>query len=112
MGRVRSIAAVFALIPVLSAIGVGAAAPPRVTPRMYFADDVSGKPFSKDPAVVRFHSKYWLYYSVPPYEGKSTTGWSIGVATSNNLVDWTKAANCRTRVKLRRRALRLRAPLC
>ncbi len=60
-------------------------------PRMYFADSVSGKPFSKDPAVVRFKGKYWLYYSVPPYEGKPTEGWSIGVATSHNLLDWTKA---------------------
>lgn len=60
------------------------------TPRMYFADDSSGKPFSKDPAVVRFRGQYWLYYSLPYYEGKPAPGWSIGVATSNNLVDWTK----------------------
>ncbi|QNN23769.1 family 43 glycosylhydrolase [Planctomycetales bacterium ZRK34] len=61
------------------------------TPRMYFADTVSGKPYSKDPAVVRFNGKYWLYYSVPPYKGKPGAGWTIGVATSDNLVDWTKA---------------------
>lgn len=60
------------------------------TPRMYFADAVSGAPYSKDPAVVRFKGKYWLYYSLPPYHGKPTEGWSIGVATSDNLVDWTK----------------------
>jgi predicted GH43/DUF377 family glycosyl hydrolase len=60
------------------------------TPRMYFADPVSGKPFSKDPAVVRFNGKYWLYYSLPGYPGKPTPGWSIGIATSDNLVDWTK----------------------
>ena len=61
------------------------------TPRMYFADTVSGEPFSKDPAVVRFHSRYWLYYSIPPYAGKANRGWTIGVALSPNLVDWTKA---------------------
>jgi predicted GH43/DUF377 family glycosyl hydrolase len=61
------------------------------TPRMYYADTVSGKPFSKDPAVVRFDDQYWLYYSIPPYEGKPNRGWTIGVATSKNLVDWTKA---------------------
>ena len=60
-------------------------------PRMHFADTASGKPFSKDPAVVRFKDRYWLYYSLPPYEGKPTRGWSIGVATSDNLLDWTKA---------------------
>jgi len=58
---------------------------------MMFADDVSGQPMSKDPAVVRFKSKYWLYYSIPPYEGKPTAGWTIGAATSENLVDWKKA---------------------
>jgi predicted GH43/DUF377 family glycosyl hydrolase len=70
-------------------------APAEETPRMYFADDVSGRPFSKDPAVVKFRGRYWLYYSVPPYEGKPTPGWSIGVATSDNLVDWTKAGELR-----------------
>jgi predicted GH43/DUF377 family glycosyl hydrolase len=65
---------------------------PFDTPRMMFADDVSGKPMSKDPAVVKFKGKYWLYYSIPPYDRKPTTGWTIGVATSVNLVDWKKAA--------------------
>lgn len=67
------------------------AAEEAARPRMYFADTVSGRPFSKDPAVVRFQDRYWLYYSLPPYEGKSSQGWSIGVATSRNLVDWEKA---------------------
>jgi predicted GH43/DUF377 family glycosyl hydrolase len=62
------------------------------TPRMHFADAASGRPFSKDPAVVKFRDRYWLYYSLPPYETKATPGWSIGVATSENLVDWTKVA--------------------
>jgi hypothetical protein len=44
---------------------------------------------------VRFKGKYWLYYSVPPYKGKPTAGWSIGVATSHNLVDWTKVGELR-----------------
>jgi predicted GH43/DUF377 family glycosyl hydrolase len=57
---------------------------------MFFADTVSGKPFSKDPAVVRFEQQYWLYYSIPPYAGKPDRGWTIGVAKSRNLVDWEK----------------------
>jgi len=59
-------------------------------PRMYFADTVSGRPFSKDPAVVRFQGRYWLYYSIPPYATKPHPGWSIGVAVGDNLVDWKK----------------------
>lgn len=78
-----------------SVMGHLSAAPPPETPRMYFADDVSGRPFSKDPAVVKFKGTYWLYYSVPPYKDKPTAGWSIGVATSDNLVDWTKAGELR-----------------
>ena len=68
---------------------------PRELPRMYYADRVSGKPLSKDPAVVRFRGRYWLYYSVPPYRGKTHKGWTIGVATSDNLVDWHKAGELR-----------------
>lgn len=61
-------------------------------PRMFFSDTSSGKPFAKDPAVVKFKGHYWLYYSLPPYEGKTGNGWSIGVATSTNRVDWHKVA--------------------
>lgn len=57
---------------------------------MHFAGTVSGKPFSKDPAVVKFQGRYWLYCSLPPYEGKPTKGWNIGIAQSENLVDWKK----------------------
>lgn len=60
-------------------------------PRMHWADTVSGAPLSKDPAVVRFRDAYWLYYSIPPYEDKPNKGWTIGVAKSDNLVDWQKA---------------------
>ena len=65
------------------------------TPRMYFADTVSGQPYSKDPAVVKFRDHYWLYYSLPPYKTKPTSGWSIGIATSKNLVDWEKVGELR-----------------
>jgi len=76
--------------PVIASVCLAAesATPP---PRMHFADTVSGRPFSKDPAVVKFQGRYWLYYSLPPYAEKATAGWSIGIATSDNLVDWTKA---------------------
>ena len=71
-----------------------AADPPDSTdslPRMHWADTVSGAPLSKDPAVARFGDAYWLYYSIPPYKDKPNKGWTIGVAKSDNLVDWKKA---------------------
>ncbi len=77
-----------AALVLLAALGSHAVA--AAPPRMYFADASSGKPFSKDPAVVKFQGRYWLYYSLPPYAEKPTKGWSIGIAQSRNLVDWKK----------------------
>ena len=80
-----------AAMVVTAMTGVCMASGESALPRMHFADAVSGCPFSKDPAVVKFRGRYRLYYSLPPYDGKPTRGWSIGVATSDNLVDWQKA---------------------
>lgn len=55
---------------------------------MMFADTSRDKNFAKDPAVVFFKDRYFLYYSVPP--GKGVEGWRIGVATSDDLVVWKK----------------------
>jgi hypothetical protein len=54
---------------------------------MHFTDHASGRPCAKDPAVVRFGGRYWLYYSVPPEA--SPGRWRIGIAVSDNLLDWT-----------------------
>lgn len=54
---------------------------------MYFADDISGKKYSKDPAVVKFKGEYYMYYSLPPYG--ELEGWSIGIAKSDDLENWT-----------------------
>lgn len=54
---------------------------------MLFADDTRGKHFSKDPAVVFFNSRYFLYYSLPPFPGSNC--WGIGIASSSDLETWT-----------------------
>ena len=65
-------------------------------PEMYFGDTSRlGRPFAKDPSVIRFQKKYWLYYSMPPFDPKlappdAPRGWGIGVATSSDLTHWTK----------------------
>ena len=61
-------------------------APPDV---LTFADACRGKPFTKDPSVIRFHGAYLLYYSLPP--GAGHAGWSAGIARSRDLVSWEKA---------------------
>jgi beta-1,2-mannobiose phosphorylase / 1,2-beta-oligomannan phosphorylase len=64
-----------------------------LTPPMMRWSDSSrlGRPFAKDPCVIRFGGQYWLYYSLPPFtDDRKKSGWGIGVATSRNLVEWTK----------------------
>ena len=58
---------------------------------MMFGDTSQcGVPYAKDPAVVKFGGRYFLYYSVPTGEGLQ--GWRIGIATSEDLVHWEKVA--------------------
>lgn len=58
---------------------------------MRYADTSRGRPFSKDPAVVRFQGRYWMYYSLPPFgDGQPGDGWAIGIAASDDLEDWHK----------------------
>ncbi|RFU84378.1 glycoside hydrolase [Streptomyces triticagri] len=49
-----------------------------------------GRSFAKDPSVVRFGGRFLLYLTLPP--GRSAgegERWSIGVAESDDLVDWS-----------------------
>ena len=56
---------------------------------MYYRDtDRMGYPFAKDPVVVRFHGKYLMYYSVPPYRNSKDRAWNIGIAESKALTNW------------------------
>ncbi len=56
-----------------------------------------GRPFAKDPSVVRFQNRCLLYFSLPPFAKElaptnAPRGWSIGIAESTNLVNWKKVA--------------------
>ena len=45
--------------------------PARKQDFMFYKDtDRKGVPFAKDPVVVRFHGKYMMYYSVPPFKNQ------------------------------------------
>ena len=58
---------------------------------MFYKDtDRKGVPFAKDPVVVRFHGKYMMYYSVPPFKNQKNEGWNIGIAESKDLTHWKK----------------------
>ncbi len=68
-----------------------APAPAYVVPRMHYPDTLSGRPCAKDPVIVSFGGRYLMYYSVPKAPGFA--GWSIGIAESHNLLDWTKVGH-------------------
>jgi len=80
----------------------GAAQPKRVTleplPMRFGDTSRTFEPFAKDPTVIRHGGRYLMYYSLPGYdkgkrpanEPKENFGWHIGIASSTNLVDWTR----------------------
>lgn len=61
---------------------------------MHYADESSGRPFSKDPSVIRFSGRYLMYFSLPGPLGTSN-GWTVGIAESRDLVHWNKVGQVR-----------------
>lgn len=58
---------------------------------MLYADTSRGRAFSKDPDVVNFKGKYYMYYSIPPFrDGRPRDGWAVGIAQSSDLHNWTR----------------------
>ena len=68
------------------------------SPQMMWADETRvGRPFSKDPSVVRFGGRYLMYFSLPPFDAQhapanAPKGWNIGIAESQDLASWKKIA--------------------
>ena len=61
------------------------------TPKMYFSDTyIANRQFAKDPYVIFFKNKYWMYYTVPDELKKVL---HIGIATSNDLNNWEKVGD-------------------
>jgi predicted GH43/DUF377 family glycosyl hydrolase len=62
-------------------------------PKMMYSDTSGmGRPFSKDPMVIKFKGFYLLYYSMrtPGDLKNAMAGWKIGIAKSQDLFNWTK----------------------
>jgi predicted GH43/DUF377 family glycosyl hydrolase len=59
---------------------------PFVQPRMFYTDTSAGRRFAKDPDVVRFNDRYYMYYSMLG-PGK---GIAAGIARSEDLESWVK----------------------
>jgi hypothetical protein len=73
---------------------VTASATPLITPgtpAMMYGDSARlNRPFAKDPTVVRFQGHYFMYYSQSSGKG---LGWSVGIAQSDDLVNWSKVGD-------------------
>lgn len=54
---------------------------------MKFTDISRNVPIAKDPAVIYFNEKYFMYYSISPGK-ESWIGWDIGIAVSEDLEIW------------------------
>ena len=82
------------LLLLLFIASAAAAAEAVRLPKMYFGDTTrNGRPFAKDPSVIRFDGRYLMYYSLPPSTNQaSPAGWAVGIASSSNLVNWKKVA--------------------
>lgn len=69
---------------------------PATEPMMKWADSSRlGRPLSKDPNVIEFGGRYLMYFSLPPFDAKlapanAPSGWSVGIAESNDLLNWKK----------------------
>ncbi|MHC1765106.1 MAG: family 43 glycosylhydrolase [Verrucomicrobiia bacterium] len=61
-------------------------------PRLLFGDATRhGRPFAKDPSVLRLADRYLMYYSMAPSTNQALPkGWAIGIAESLDLVRWNK----------------------
>lgn len=69
-----------------------------------------GRPFAKDPSVIRFGGRYLMYFSLPPFAPELTTpdaprGWSIGIAESTDLLNWRKIGELRPEQECERNGL-------
>ena len=82
-----------------------ASSPPRSTPaavnspKVYYSDSSRlGRPFAKDPSVIRFRGRYLMYYSIPPRaQGAGEEhGWGVGIAESRDRVHWSRVGDMAT----------------
>jgi beta-1,2-mannobiose phosphorylase / 1,2-beta-oligomannan phosphorylase len=67
---------------------------------MYSESTRLGRPFAKDPGVVRFAGRYLMYYTIPAFDKSlarpdGPRGWGIGIAQSTNLIDWKRVGELR-----------------
>jgi predicted GH43/DUF377 family glycosyl hydrolase len=63
-----------------------------------------GRPFAKDPSVIQFGGRYLMYFSLPGVPD-SATGWSVGIAESRDLKNWTRIGEVAPAAEYEKRGL-------
>ncbi len=58
-------------------------------PQMLYTDTSFGRAFAKDPDVVHFKGRYYMYYTTH----RGSKGIAIGIAASDDLTHWRKVAD-------------------
>lgn len=59
---------------------------------MLYADSSRGRLFAKDPDVVNYKGKYYMYYTMCAFgDNRPGDGLALGIAESNDLTHWVKA---------------------
>jgi predicted GH43/DUF377 family glycosyl hydrolase len=61
---------------------------------MYTDTSRTGKPFAKDPKILKFKGEYFMYYSITSAKDGST-GSGIGIAKSSDLTNWIRVGELR-----------------
>lgn len=74
---------------------------------MLFTNTKDADHFAKDPAVVKYKNRYYLYHSIPG--SGEAVGWSIGVAVSDDLESWEVISRVYRLRSVRKTGLPLRA---
>jgi len=87
---VASILALSAFSPASSAGQVNVTSFTKNWVMMYGDKALGSKPFAKDPCVIKFKGKYFLYYSCMTRSLAGKLEWRVGIATSKDLVTWKK----------------------
>ena len=93
-GLISASAVLLPRIPFAADAAKSAAKPP-----MMWGDSTRlGRPFAKDPSVIRCGGRYLLYFSMAPWAKElappnASRGWAIGIAESRDLVNWKKVGD-------------------
>lgn len=73
-------------------VSLGAAGAAPLLGEPWALEHTGGRPWAKDPAVIRFGDRYLMYFTAQPTADESGSGLRVGIAESGDLRSWTLVA--------------------